>query len=129
MQTVTFGVNGGAMSRTDEFAQRERRALELLGSYVVKTAGGLMLSGQRRVIDGWLYASNTHLLFLSDTIMGGASSGMLDARTLLIEIKERPHTLTAPFISPNGIIDYGGGLEFVGAKKQIKAISALSGRS
>jgi hypothetical protein len=116
------------MSRTDEFARREQRASELLGAYTVKTAGGLMIASQRRVIDGWLYASSTHLLFLADTIMGGSGPGMIDARTMLLEIKDRPHKLTAPFISPNGIIDFGGGLEFVGAKKQIKAISALCGR-
>jgi hypothetical protein len=71
------------MSRTDEFARREQRAAELLGTYAVKTAGGLMIASQRRVIDGWLYANSTHLLFLADTIMGGSGPGMLDARTLL----------------------------------------------
>lgn len=128
MKTDGFAPFGGAMSRTEDFSRREQRAAELIGTYAVKTAGGLMIASQRRVIDGWLYANDTHLLFVADTIMGGTGPGMIDARTMLLEIKGRPHKLTAPFVSPNGIIDFGQGLEFVGAKKKMKAISALCGR-
>jgi hypothetical protein len=47
-------------------SDRESTAIELLGSYSIKTAGGIMLSRARLVLDGWWYANNQYLLFIAD---------------------------------------------------------------
>lgn len=94
-------MNGYATS-----AARERRALEMLGSYQVKTAGGIMIADQRRILDGWIYA-----------------------QTVLLPIAERPASrLTAPMLTPNGLIAFADGVEVIGAKKRMKAMHALLGR-
>lgn len=108
-----------------DMIQREAHALEILGSYSVKTAGGLMNSVNRNVNDGWIYANSTDLMFISDTVIPWGGPELLDARTLRLPIAGRRYQLTAPMLVPNGIIDFGGGLEFVGQKKHIKALAAL----
>lgn len=113
---------------SDNMLWRDARAQELLGSYSVKTAGSLMISSQRRLLDGWIYANRNNLLFLSNASLAIEASilaELIDDLTLLIKIAGRPAKVTAPFGVPSGIIDFGMGLEFAGAKKQIKAIGAL----
>ena len=114
------------MSYATDLQQREAKALALLENYSIKTAGALLLSSQRASVDGWLYANNRDFLFLSDTPIGGLFRGRperFDENTLLFQHQGRPVQLTAPRFVPNGIIDFGYGLEFVGAKKRIKAIA------
>lgn len=112
-------------------AERERRANELMGSYSVKTAGGLMFSPLRRVWDGGFYANTTLLLFFADEPLVGLPPCYphpLDEVTVLWECASlgTPQT-TAPFLAPNAILDFGGGVEFVGAKKRMKTIATLIG--
>ena len=113
-------------------AARERRALEMLGSYQVKTAGGIMIADQRRILDGWIYASHLSLLFLADEPLRALSArfpGLVDAQTVLLPIAERPASrLTAPMLTPNGIIAFADGVELIGAKKRMRAMHALLGR-
>ena len=113
-------------------AARERRALEMLGSYQVKTAGGIMIADQRRILDGWIYASHLSLLFLADEPLRALSArfpGLVDAQTVLLPIAERPTSrLTAPMLTPNGIIAFADGVELIGAKKRMRAMHALLGR-
>ncbi len=105
---------------------RENKAIELLGSYSVKTAGGIMISRARMVLDGWWYANNQYLLFVADaplTALSTSYPGLLDFKTVLLPIVERPGwKLTAPFIAPNGIIEFADGVEIVGQKSRIKQI-------
>lgn len=110
----------------EDFQRREAKAVALLGNYSIKTAGALLLSSQRASVDGWLYANSREFLFLSDTPIGGLFRGRperFDEFTLLFQHQGRPVQLTAPRFVPNGIINFGNGLEFVGAKKRIKAIA------
>lgn len=112
----------------DSMLWRDARAQELLGSYSVKTAGSFMISSKHQLLDGWIYANRENLLFLSNSSLVIAASmlpELIDDRTLLIKIAGRGAKVTAPFGVPSGIIDFGMGLEFAGAKKQIKAIGAL----
>ena len=113
-------------------AARERRALEMLGSYQVKTAGGIMIADQRRILDGWIYASHLSLLFLADEPLRALSArfpGLVDAQTVPLPIAERPASrLTAPMLTPNGIIAFADGVELIGAKKRMRAMHALLGR-
>ena len=112
-------------------SDRESTTIELLGSYSIKTAGGIMLSRARLVLDGWWYANNQYLLFIADAPLSALNPnypGLLDARTVLLPIKERPNwKLTAPFITPNGIIEFSDGVEIVGQKSRIKQIAKLLG--
>ena len=115
-----------SMSYATDFQQREAKALALLGDYSIKTAGALLLSSQQASVDGWLYANDHDFLFLSDTPIGGLFRGcpeLVDEFTIHFEHRGRPIQLTAPRLVPNGIINFGGGLEFVGAKKRIKLIA------
>lgn len=115
----------------NSFIDRESRATALIGTYSVKTAGGIMVSRARMVLDGWWYANNQNLLFVADAPLSALSSsypGLLDARTVLLPISERPTwKLTAPFIAPNGIIEFADGVEIVGQKSRIKQIAKLLG--
>ncbi len=64
-------------------AARDLRALEMLGSYQVKTAGGIMIADQRRILNGWIYASHLSLLFLAVEPLRALSArfpGLIDAR-------------------------------------------------
>lgn len=118
------------MPSLDEMQERERKAVSLLGGYSIKTAGGLLVSTSQYEISGWLYANTRNLVFLAEAPLSpvlGRRPEVHDEYTILMPLPGRPHKLTAPFIAPNGIIDFGGGLEFVGAKKQIKAIAAACG--
>ena len=113
-------------------AARERGALEMLGSYQVKTAGGIMIADQRRILDGWIYATHLLLLFLADEPLRALSArfpGLVDAQTVLLPIAERPASrLTAPMLTPNGIIAFADGVELIGEKKRMRAMHALLGR-
>lgn len=115
----------------NNFSERENRAIELLGSYSVKSAGGIMISRARMVLDGWWYANNKYLLFIADsplTALTTSYPGLLDAKTVLLPIAERPSwKLTAPFIAPNGIIEFADGVEIVGQKSRMKQIAKLLG--
>lgn len=108
---------------------RERRAIDLLGSYSAKTAGGIMLPQVRQVLDGWIYANSSAILFLADAplvVLPQNFPGLMDAFTVLLPIEQRPpFTLTAPMLVPNGIIAFADGVQLVGAKKRIKAIAEL----
>jgi len=65
-----------------------------------------MIADQRRILDGCIYA-----------------------QTVLLPIAERPASrLTAPMLTPNGIIDFADGVELIGAKKRMKSMHALLGR-
>jgi len=78
----------------------------MLGSYQVKTACGIMVVDERRILDGWIYA-----------------------QTVLLPIVERPASrLTAPMLTANGIIAFADGVELIGAKKRMRAMHALLGR-
>ena len=113
----------------NNLSNRENKAIELLGSYSVKTAGGIMVSRARMVLDGWWYANNRHLLFIADaplTALTASYPGLLDSKTVLLPIAERPSwKLTAPFIAPNGMIEFADGVEIVGQKSRIKQIAKL----
>lgn len=115
----------------NNFFDRESNATDLIGSYSVKTAGGIMLSRARMVLDGWWYANNQYLLFIADAPLSALTPtypGLLDSRTVLLPIAERPSwKLTAPFITPNGMIEFADGVEIVGQKSRIKQIAKLLG--
>ena len=78
------------------------------------------------------YASHLSLLFLADEPLRALSArfpGLVDAQTVLLPIAERPASrLTAPMLTPNGIIAFADGVELIGAKKRMKAMHALLGR-
>lgn len=115
----------------NNFSERENKAIELIGPYSIKSAGGIMISRVRLVLDGWWYANNKYLLFLADaplTSLSPSYPGLRDSRTVLLPIAERPGwKLTAPFIAPNGIIEFADGVEIVGQKSRIKQIAKLLG--
>ena len=72
-------------------AARQRRALEMLGSYQVKAAGGIMIADQRRNLGGWIYASHLSLLFRANEPLRTLSArfpGLVDAQTVLLGVKE-----------------------------------------
>jgi hypothetical protein len=108
---------------------RDQRATSVIGAYRIKTAGGIMISSARLVLDGWLYASPRHLLFLSDSPLSALSPsypGLIDLETVLLPISERPSwNLVAPFFTPNGIIEFTDGVELVGQKSRIKQIAKM----
>jgi hypothetical protein len=110
-------------------AEREHRASTLVGVALVKTAGGLMNSALRQVRDGWFYAGRDRIVFFADLPLGELPSpypAPLDAVTVLWEIASLPSPkVTAPFLVPNAILDFGQGMEWVGAKKRMKAIANL----
>jgi hypothetical protein len=114
-------------------SDRENRAIELLSSYSVKTAGGIMVSRAHLVLDGWWYANNQSLVFIADaplTALTANYPGLVDSKTVLLPIAERPNwKLSAPFIAPNGIIEFADGVEIVGQKSRIKQIAKLLGGS
>jgi len=108
---------------------RDQKATSLIGAYLVKTAGGIMIASERLVLDGWLYASPRHLMFLSDSPLSALSPnypGLVDFKTVLLPIIERPTwNLVAPFFTPNGIIEFTDGVELVGQKSRIKQIAKM----
>ena len=117
----------------NNLSNRENRASELLGSYSVKTAGGIMVSRAHLVLDGWWYANKQSLLFIADaplTALTASYPGLLDSKTVLLQIADRPSwKLTVPFIAPNGMIEFIDGVEIVGQKSRIKQIAKLLGGS
>jgi len=114
-------------------SQREARVSQLIGNYVVHTAGGIMVPHARMVLDGWLYANNRSLLFLADSplsSLGSGYPGLIDAYTVLMPIAERPSwKLSAPFLVPNAILSFSDGVELVGGKGRMKKIAQLLGGS
>ena len=110
-------------------AQREQRAADLIGRYEVKTAGGILIDHGRHALNGWLYASAGHLLFIADEPLVDLPDGFpgwLDDVTVLLPITERPpHRLTAPALAPNGIVAFTDGVSFIGQKSRIAAVSDL----
>lgn len=119
------------MNYADGMRTREQRAAELLGTYTVKTAAGLLVPAVRKEVPGWLYANSSTFIFLADapvsSILGG-SPGLLDPYTVKVTLPRKSVKVTAPMLVPAGIIDFGGGLEFAGQKMHIKALAALAGR-
>ncbi len=114
--------------RLGEFQEREQIVRSLVNSYSAKTAGGLLDNYRNHVIKGWLYANSSVLLFLSDgepVTLPGLPPVAINLRTILMPLG-LPFKLTAPPIIPNGIINFGYDLEFVGQKSRIKQIAKLA---
>ena len=90
-----------------------------------------MLSRARVVLDGWWYANSRYLLFLADSplaLLPQNYPGLIDATTVLLPVDERPAwKLTAPFIAPNGMIEFADGVELVGQKSRVKKIAQMLG--
>lgn len=114
--------------RLRELQVREQAVSSLMNSYGAKTAGGLLDNYRNRVIKGWLYANSSMLLFLSDSepvTLPGLPPVAINPQTILMPLG-LPFKLTAPPIIPNGIINFGYDLEFVGQKSRIKQIAKLA---
>lgn len=126
-------MNGGDQLGIREWAQyagwREQRAIELVGPYGTKTAGALLNTALRRTTDGWIYGGRDALCFFADDPMDLAymdAPGRIDQRTLVIAYQDcsPPQVVSAPG-TPNLIVDFGGGREFVGAKDRMEHLVRL----
>jgi len=119
----------GLRDGVEYIAWREQRSQELIGPYATKTAGGFMSSAQRRTSDGWLYGGRDAFCFFADNPVELAylsPPGRLDQRTLVIAFQDcnPPRVVSAPG-TPNLIVDFGGGREFVGAKDRMEQLVRL----
>jgi len=124
--------DGGAVGLRDAaeyMAWRETRAVELIGPYAVKTAGGFMNSANHIVVDGWLYAGRDAMCFFADdpTMLNAVSPpGMVDSRTLVISYQDCTEpVITAPGAAPNAILHFGGTKEFVGASARMLEVARI----
>lgn len=126
-------VNGGGVVGLGDVARyqawREKRSAELIGPYATKTAGAYMNTPQRRTAEGWIYAGRDAFCFFADDPIELAymsAPGQVDQRTLVIAYQdcEIPEIRTAPG-SPNMILDFGGGREFVGARDRMEQFHRL----
>jgi hypothetical protein len=110
-------------------AWRETRAVELIGPYAVKTAGGFMNSANHIVVDGWLYAGRDAMCFFADdpTMLNAvAPPGMVDSRTLVISYQDCAEpVITAPGAAPNAILHFGGTKEFVGTSARMLEVARM----
>lgn len=125
-------MNGGAVGLRDAaeyMAWRETRAVELIGPYAVKTAGGFMNSANHILVDGWLYAGRDAMCFFADdpTMLNAvAPPGMVDSRTLVISYQDCTEpVITAPGAAPNAILHFGGTKEFVGASARMLEVARM----
>ncbi len=119
----------GLRDYADDVKWRERRAVELVGPYAAKTAGGLMISSQRRVVDGWIYGGRDAFCFFADDpqqLLTAGAPGQVDGRTLVIAYGDcNEPIIQAPGVTPNAILDFGAGREFAGQKNRMLHLARL----
>ena len=111
-----------------EMIWRDYSARELLGDIRGKTSSDWLAPNFRSIMSGWLYFSSTALVYIGDgavRVADGApknSDRIMHARFADLGTAK----LTAPFIAPNGIVEFAGGLALQGRKKSMKLLYKLA---